>query len=95
MNNTLLSEAFGVYYLDMDTAVEEQISFNSDGSFSIFINVKLNYERQMLAYQHAIQHIMQNDFSKADADEIERAMCPGAGRHRKVLKSNTIAERKC
>ena len=74
MNNTLLSEAFGVYYLDMDTAVEEQISFNSDGSFSIFINVKLNYERQMLAYQHAIQHIMQNDFSKADADEIEQAM---------------------
>ena len=74
MNNPLLSEAIGVYYLDMDTSVEEQISFNSDGSFSIFINVKLNYERQMLAYQHAIQHIMQNDFSKADADEIEQAM---------------------
>lgn len=74
MNNPLLSEAIGVYYQDMDTAVEEQISFNSDGSFSIFINTKLNYERQMLAYQHAIQHIMQNDFSKADADEIERAM---------------------
>lgn len=74
MNNPLLSEAIGVYYLDMNTAVEEQISFNSDGSFSIFINVKLNYERQMLAYQHAIQHIMQNDFSKADADEIEQAM---------------------
>ena len=74
MNNPLLSEAIGVYYQDMDTAVEEQISFNSDGSFSIFINVKLNYERQMLAYQHAIQHIMQNDFSKADADEIEQAM---------------------
>ena len=51
MNNPLLSEAIGVYYLDMDTAVEEQISFNSDGSFSIFINAKLNYERQMLAYQ--------------------------------------------
>ena len=74
LNNPLLSEAIGVYYLDMDTSVEEQISFNSDGSFSIFINVKLNYERQMLAYQHAIQHIMQNDFSKADADEIEQAM---------------------
>ena len=74
MNNPLLSEAIGVYYLDMDTSVEEQLSFNSDGSFSIFINVKLNYERQMLAYQHAIQHIMQNDFSKADADEIEQAM---------------------
>lgn len=74
LNNPLLSEAIGVYYLDMDTAVEEQISFNSDGSFSIFINAKLNYERQMLAYQHAIRHIMQNDFSKADADEIEQAM---------------------
>ena len=72
MNNPLLSEAIGVYYLDMDTAVEEQISFNSDGSFSIFINAKLNYERQMLAYQHAIQHIMQNDFPKLMLMKLNR-----------------------
>ena len=74
MNNPALTESIGVHFIDMAPRVEEQVVLNEDGSFSIFINVKLNYERQMLAYQHAIQHIMQNDFSKADADEIEQAM---------------------
>lgn len=58
----------------MPTCVEEQVVFNEDGSYSIFINARLNWERQMLAYQHAIAHIMNSDFEKADADEIEKAM---------------------
>lgn len=74
MNNPLLTESIGVYFLDMDTLVEEQVTANEDGSFSIFINARLNYERQMLAYQHALAHIMNDDFSKTDADEIEKAM---------------------
>lgn len=74
MNNPLLTEAIGVYFLNMDTAVSEEVHFNEDGSFSIFINSRLNWERQMEAYQHALQHIMQEDFSKASADEIEKAM---------------------
>lgn len=74
MNNPLLTESIGVYFLDMDTLVEEQVIANEDGSFSIFINARLNYERQMLAYQHALAHIMNDDFSKTDADEIEKAM---------------------
>ena len=36
MNNPLLTEAIGVYFLDMDTAVEEEVHPNEDGSFSIF-----------------------------------------------------------
>jgi len=74
LNNPLLTESIGVYFLDMDTLVEEQVTANEDGSFSIFINARLNYERQMLAYQHALAHIMNDDFSKTDADEIEKAM---------------------
>ena len=32
MNNPLLTEAIGVYLIDMDTAVEEQVNYNEDGS---------------------------------------------------------------
>lgn len=76
MKNPLLTEAIGVYYMDMPSRVEEQVIFNADGSFSIFLNSRLNFERQMLAYQHALEHIMRDDFSKIDmdVDEIEKAM---------------------
>lgn len=74
LNNPLLTESIGVYFLDMDTAVEEEVHPNEDGSFTIIINARISCERQMLAYQHALQHIMQDDFSKECADEIENAM---------------------
>lgn len=60
--------------MNMDTAVEEEVHPNEDSSFSIIINARLSFERQMLAYQHAIEHIMNDDFSKDNADAIESAM---------------------
>lgn len=74
MNNPLLTEAIGVYFLDMDCLIDEQVIFNEDGSYSIFINSRLNHERQMLAYQHALMHIMNDDFTKECADDIEKVM---------------------
>lgn len=74
LNNPLLTEAIGVYFLNMDTAVEEEVHSNEDGSFTIIINARLNSERQMMAYKHALEHIMRNDFSKDCADDIEKAM---------------------
>ena len=74
MNNPLLTEAIGVYFLDMDTAVEEEVHPNEDGSYTIIINSRISYERQMRAYQHAIKHIMDDDFNKENADDIEKAM---------------------
>lgn len=74
MNNPLLTEAIGVYFMDMDTVVDEQVIFNEDGSYSIFINSRLNWERQMIAYQHALVHIMNDDFCKPSADRVETAM---------------------
>lgn len=73
MNNPLLTETIGVYFIDMASRVEEQIILNEDGSFSIFLNSRLSWERQMEAYQHALQHIMRDDFSKRCADDIEKA----------------------
>lgn len=74
MNNPLFTESIGVYFLDMDTAVEEEVHPNEDGSFTIIINSRLSCERQMLAYQHALRHIMNDDFGKESADDVEKAM---------------------
>ena len=74
MNNPLLTESIGVHFLDMDPAVEEEVHPNEDGSYTIIINSRISYERQMRAYQHAIKHIMNDDFNKGNADNIEKAM---------------------
>lgn len=74
MNNPLLTEAIGVHFMDMDTAIEEEVHPNEDDSFTIIINSRLNWERQMSAYWHALQHIMRGDFDKVNADDIEKAM---------------------
>lgn len=74
MNNPLLTETIGVYFIDMDTSIDEQVVYNEDDSFSIFINARINWERQMLAYHHALEHIMNYDFCKECADEIEQTM---------------------
>lgn len=63
-----------MYFLDMDTAVEEEVHPNEDGSFTIFINARISHARQMAAYRHAIKHIMKDDFNKENADDIEKAM---------------------
>ena len=71
MSNPLLTEDIGVHFLNMDTAIEEQVVYNADNSFSIFINARISNERQMIAYQHALKHILNNDFNKKSVDDIE------------------------
>lgn len=44
---------------------------NPDGSYTIMINSRLSYSGQLKAYQHALHHIMNNDFEKNNAQSIE------------------------
>lgn len=67
----LLTESLGVHILDMDYQIREHIVKNEDGSFTILINSRLNYEQQLKAYTHALEHIMNNDFSQYCANTIE------------------------
>lgn len=57
--------------IDMDVLVGEQITANSDGSYTIFLNARLSHERQLEAYAHALSHIQNEDFNKDNADMIE------------------------
>ncbi|MFW5651699.1 MAG: hypothetical protein ACOCNC_10055 [Acetivibrio ethanolgignens] len=54
-----------------NTAETEIVTENADGSFTIFINAKMSFERQQEAYQHAMRHIDGNDFEKTDVQKIE------------------------
>lgn len=44
---------------------------NEDGSYTILINAKLSQEEQLKAYQHALNHIKNEDFEKSDIQNIE------------------------
>ena len=41
----------------------EMVVPNEDGSYTILINAGLNYESQLKAYEHAMSHITNDDFS--------------------------------
>lgn len=55
----------------MDMTVNEVVTENEDGSYTIFINSRMNYEKQMKAYLHAMKHITGDDFRKEDIQHIE------------------------
>ena len=70
----MLTEAIGIHFLDLDSKIKEQVICNTDGSFTIIINSRLNQERQMLPYPHALLHIVNDDFNKKNADSVELSM---------------------
>lgn len=51
--------------------INEVVTENEDGSYTIFINSRLNYEQQMKAYLHAMKHITGDDFQKNNVQSIE------------------------
>lgn len=55
----------------MDMTVNEVVTENEDGRYTIFINSRLNYKKQMKAYLHAMKHITGDDFQKDDVQSIE------------------------
>lgn len=71
MNILQQPENVNVKLLDMDVMIREQVIRNSDGSYTIFLNSRITWEAQMLAYRHALGHIINGDFEKESADHIE------------------------
>lgn len=60
-----------VHLINMPGSTNEAITPNEDGSYSIFINAKLSNDEQLKAYEHALKHIQEEDFSKDDVQIIE------------------------
>lgn len=57
--------------LDFPVKGNEIVVPNEDGSYTILINAKLSRDGMMKAYQHAIKHIINEDFGKKNVQEIE------------------------
>lgn len=65
----------GIYYnvvlLDDANGVPGSVWKNSDDSYTIFIDTKLNDIEQRKVFLHEMKHIQENDFEKYDVQEIE------------------------
>lgn len=62
INLVLLQDASGV---------PGSVWSNDDGSFTIFIDSKLCFERQQEVFKHELLHILNNDFEKENVNSIE------------------------
>lgn len=68
MNNAFVN----VFLVDLKTSTGyEIVTKNEDGSFTILINSRQATNKQKEAYIHALKHIVNDDFLKADVQEIE------------------------
>lgn len=57
---------------DFPVPGKEMVVQNEDGSYTVFLNSRLNWESQMSAYIHALRHITGHDFEKENVQEIEK-----------------------
>ena len=53
------------------TKGNEMIIPNEDGSYTVLINSRSAANKQLEAYQHALEHIRNNDFQQASVQQIE------------------------
>lgn len=67
----LTNQVINVIFQDFPVPGKEMVIPNDDGSYTVFINSRLNWETQMDAYAHAMKHITGEDFKKESVQEIE------------------------
>lgn len=62
----------GVFLKDLPTKIKAVHTVNEDGSYTIFINARLNLEQQQKGYIHELYHIINEDIkSLKEVNEIE------------------------
>lgn len=59
-----------VYVVDMPTSATEMV-MPCCGGYTIYLNARKSIDERVKAYRHALKHIENNDFEKADVQEIE------------------------
>lgn len=65
-----MSFEYQVFLMD-GMNVNEVITENEDGSYTIFVNSNLCESKRLKAISHAFKHIKERDFEKDDVQEIE------------------------
>ena len=55
-----------------DMPVNEAVTENEDGGFTVFINSRLSRTKQRRSFLHALRHIVRDDFhTEKEADRVE------------------------
>ena len=67
-----MSFEYQVFLMD-GMKVNEAVTENEDGSYTIFVNNNLCESKRIRAIKHAIDHIKNCDFGKNDVQKIEKA----------------------
>lgn len=52
-------------------SANEMIVPNADGTYTVLINARSAYNKQIEAFKHALQHIKNMDFFRNDVQKIE------------------------
>lgn len=61
-----------VKLLDLPGTVHSFVISNADQTYTIVLNSKLNYEQNMISYEHELKHILNGDYEKkCSVDLIE------------------------
>ena len=61
----MMTPDVNVQVIDLKTTNQsEVVTENEDGSYTIFLNARLTQERRAEAYEHAMRHIMNDDFKE-------------------------------
>lgn len=68
---TVTTPDVNTFLVNFDTPGKEMVLQNEDGTYTILINAKLSKDGQIKAYQHALNHINNDDFEKSDVQSIE------------------------
>lgn len=67
----LVTEDFNVIMYDMGEGIPERICLNDDGSYTVLLNPRYSHERLVDAMEHAFNHVLDEDWSRHDVQEIE------------------------
>ena len=59
-----------VYFVDLPNNINEMVTPCADG-YTVYINARIGRENALRAFEHAVGHILHNDFEKANVGEIE------------------------
>lgn len=60
-----------VQIINMEYGMHGASVLNHDGSITVFLNSRDSHERRLKAYMHELDHDDNDDFYKADVQEIE------------------------
>lgn len=78
-----------LYRIELPGSIHEMVVPNSDDDgFTIYIDSRLSDDKAQAAFQHALGHINNNDFSKMCVQEIEHT-----AHQAKVLTLPTVTQR--